>query len=80
MINKLDIHIFSLLLISYIIINDNHLFFFLLYLILLLYYIYKLYKYIRIEIKNNITIFKFIGHSISHFLFSYFFIYDPNPV
>ena len=80
MINKLDIYIFSLLLISYIIINDNHLFFFLLYLILLLYYIYKLYKYIRIEFKNNIKVIKFIGLSIFHFLFSYFVIYDPNPV
>ena len=80
MIKKLDIYIFSSLLISYFIINDNHLFFFFIYLILLLYYIYMVYKYIKFELKNNNEVIKFVGNSIFHFLFSYFIIYEPNPV
>ena len=80
MIKKFDIFIISLLSILYFIINDEYSLFILLYIILILFYIYKLYKYLRLELKNNIKeLIRFIGLSFIHFLFSYFLIYDPNP-
>ena len=54
MIKKFDIFIISLLSILYFIINDEDSLFILIYIILILFYIYKLYKYLRLELKNNI--------------------------
>ena len=80
MIKKFDIFIILLLSILYFIINDEDSLFILIYIILILFYIYKLYKYLRLELKNNIKeLIRFIGLSFIHFLFSYFLIYDPNP-
>ena len=78
---KFDIFLFSFLLFIYIIVNDFYSYFIFIYILLLLYYTYKLYRYIRFDSNKNITnIIKSILYSIIHFLFSYFVIYDPNPL
>ena len=81
MLNKFDIFLFSFLLLLYIIINNIHFYFILTYVLLVLYYIFKLYRYIRFESdKKANSIFKVIATFILHFLFSYFVIFDSNPI
>ena len=81
MFNKFDIFLFSFLLLLYIIINNIHFYFILTYALLVLYYIFKLYRYIRFESdKKANSIFKVIATFILHFLFSYFVIFDSNPI
>ena len=82
MLNKFDIFLFSLLLFLYIIINNTDIYFIIVYIQLALYYAYKLYRYIRFDSKKNMTykIIKSIIISGLHFLFSYFVIYEPNPL
>ena len=81
MLNKFDIFLFSFLLLLYIIINNIHFYFILTYVLLVLYYIFKLYRYIRFESdKKANSIFKAIATFILHFLFSYFVIFDSNPI
>ena len=81
MLNKLEIFLFSFLLLLYIIINNIRYYFIIIYIILALYYIFKLYRFIRFDSNKDIyKIFKAIITSLVHFIFSYLVIYDPNPL
>ena len=82
MLNKFDTFLFSFLLFLYIIINNTNIYFILVYIQLALYYLYKLFRYIRFysDKKTTYNIIKSIFISTIHFLFSYFVIYQPNPL
>ena len=82
MINKFDAFLFFLLLLLYIIIKESYIYFIIIYIQLALYYTYKLYRYIRFDLNKNIfcNIVKSLVISLVHFLFSYYVIYQPNPL
>ena len=82
MINKFDAFLFFLLLLLYIIIKESYIYFIIIYIQLAFYYTYKLYRYIRFDLNKNIfcNIVKSLVISLVHYLFSYYVIYQPNPL